>query len=244
MSRKLVKLLEREAFELLDQDRPGAARRLVNEAIASLPDGEVAQKNDLLGVSFNIEMTLGRSKRALAILEKRRALGFRSVSESFDADLLYALLLARTGQHFSARVELTELLTNPKSLRWSGLLDALDAYVDTDQHCRRLMKTVLVRACSKSCEKLGIPAKPKGWRIERANKQSKQPFRLGSARHQELVMRTMAANTTDARYALMEHIKQSVDGETVGYFRQLAKGLHAQISGRMSTSLAPKKPKI
>jgi hypothetical protein len=218
--------------QLLANKQATKARTLVEQHLSELPAGSQRERAALLDILLGIETYSNRHNAALAALALRRPLGFRNTSEEFDAALLAALLLMKTQQWFSARTELTELLTNQKSGNWSGILEALAAYVDADEQCGKVMAGVLASRCRASIAKFDIPVQVplRDRNAARSIKRAHRLFHAASKRYERLILKAFRLTTKGSRSALARQLKRRAEVEGVGYFRELAKGLLKQIT--------------
>lgn len=216
---------------LLANKELGEARRLIEERLSKVPNGARRRRAALLDILLQAETCSNRPAAALAVLTRRRPLGFQSSWEEFDAALLAARLLMKTQQCFAARAELTELLNKPKLRSWPGILEALAAYVEADEQCRNIMTAALAGHFQVAIAKFGIPVQVTGRdrNVRRSIGRAHSLFLAASRRHQRLLLKALAATTRETRDAAAKELEEQVQSETIGYFRDLAKKLLQQL---------------
>ena len=237
------KSIQEQVTELLKSGRLQRARLLVRDALSALPTRS-RKYPQLLELLLNIELSAGRTREAMAVLKRRRSLGYRTTGEAFDSSLLSASILMKSEQWFDARAELTDPLRDPKGHEWAGILEALCVYVEADKRCQLEMKQSLEIAFRAAVERFGLPAPAViGERgIGRAIKHGHRLFRLASIQYQSLVLRVIKAGTTQDRDVLRNYILTGLDAETVGYFRSRKAALLERLKPGTEGTHGPQRP--
>ena len=129
--------LRKKVFVLLENGRADEARKQVRRLLRQRSQGSRGDRSTLLDILFEIEMYSDRYVDALAALSRRHSLGFRTRAGRFNAVVLEARLLTKTGQWVAARTELAALLTDRKYRTCPGILQALYAYVQRIRDAER-----------------------------------------------------------------------------------------------------------
>jgi hypothetical protein len=239
MPRTKLRSLEAEVITLVKDGQAQHARRKVRKALKAVPQPSPKQRLDLLGLMLTIELDLGRTDAALAVLKSRRVLHIRSSFDAFDDAFLGASLLMKSERWSEARDELADLVSKPECVRWPGLLTALNAYVHADNECRHAMQQVLQKGLAKSITRFGIPISSNDLKLgpSRAITRAHRMFQLASTRYQTFMFKALKTTTSEDREALIQEIAGCLERETVSYFCEL----ESDLLNRLRTGLKTKK---
>jgi len=219
--------LHKTVFSLLESGRSDEARKLVRRLLRERSPGQPGDRGTLLYFLFEIETYSDRYVEALALLSRRRSLGFRTSGERFNATLLAARLLMKTSQWFAARTELTGLLTDHKCISWPGILQALDAYVAADGRCREEMNQVLREGCEAAKARFGINLEgtEENQDASETIRRMHSLFRDSSKAFQELECGLLLSVTERQRDEFVGQLRERARSERVGFIRDQMESL-------------------
>ena len=234
-----IRELQIAVNDLLANKRAGPARNLVASRLEKTPAGNKRLQQNLLNVMLSIELYLQRPGPALELLAKIRSMGFASIPDSFDATLGIASLLASKRKWFSARAELTQLLSDARCTRWPGILDALKIYVDVEEACSKQMDYRVRRAYSGALKQFGFssPVPTDDNDLQQSIKVAHSDFRVSSSRHTQCILAVLSANTEDARSRVAVQLRNNLKMETVGFFRDQGKDLLKHLERKTRKSI-------
>lgn len=225
--------LRATAHGLLESGRADEARKQIRSLLRQKSQGLRGDRSTLLDILFEIEMYCDRYVDALAALRRRRSLGFRTRADRFNAVVLEARLLTKTGQVVAARTELAALLTDRKYRTCPGILQALAAYVAADSRCREEMNGVLREGCVVAIAQLGIDLEGtnEDHEVSETIRRIQALYTESSKIFQKLTAAVFSAATESEIAALVGQLRERVELERVGIIRSQLQALLRRLEG-------------
>jgi hypothetical protein len=223
--------LQKIVHELVKNKKMDEARKLVENRLSQATHRSPREQIALLDLLLSIETIADHPRAALAVLARRRTFRFPNRNSEFETTLMVAHFLMRTDQWCAARRELTELLNDAKSKTWSGILDALVAYVDADEGCREDMNLVLLRGCKAAIKMYGIPVAVPLRRSDapKTIRHARALYRSAAKKYQRLFLRLATGTAKKKRDAGLRALKEYQEKEKVKCFVDLSRDLEIQL---------------
>jgi hypothetical protein len=142
---------------------------------------------------------------------------------ALDWSSLTARLLMDTKQWSAAREESIDLHHDAQGKTWSGILDALFAYVRADERCRKAMDASLTKDYEAAIEQFGIriPSVQEE-SVSDSIRQAHDVFRTANKGYDGVFWEAAEATTDEARLAAIGRLEEYMETETTGFFREEA----------------------